>query len=408
VNLVLFTYLIFIFSINAHANSGLVEELKKIEEVEDFNNPKYFNFIYRNIVGSSSPKPFYYDKELYDHSTEAGVMCSYLANMYLFAAMYPGSKYIDLKFLGALDPFEVNRTIFRSINSKGFFSTYENNRKEIQACLKGLFYIREYKGKAYNKSLYDPDNSKNKDLEKLFLIGLTESSQKIGNLNFSLYYRYDGTRGIEAPLFDKSLPQKIYNEISALKNLALKNMSSNGIWEAGVQCVNLTDVSFALENKSRNMTHIECPIRKTISECTDSAYLINKVIVQGKKYFQDHFDLLKIYQIQLYQKDGAKIKLDQTNHKNLNDTLWDYHAVSLLILEDPKTKQAYMVIIDNLINDKLLTISNWLSYFENPTELRFRVFPYIRVEEKEKKYMTMEEAIKYSEKNTIRPASNKY
>jgi hypothetical protein len=384
--------------VGAKFTSDIVTELKKLEGVTDFNDPKYVNYAYQKLLGFTPTKEFYKDG-LYEDQTAANLICKYIVNMHLFAALYPDSKDIDLRFIGAFDPLETNRRLVTELRKNGWTNSYKENRDAIKSCVKSFFHISTYKGVTYDRSIYDPENQKNNYLESMYMAGLSLSyfiPTKI--------YAYSYIPGNKSVLADKKVPQGLVDVLYELKRPGLIEMSAGGALEAGVQCYNITDASDADTNKTRNMTKITCPIRKTRHECTDSTYLINKSIVQNMGTKKDLVKLLKVYGIQVYSKDTAKIAVkNRTTTFDASTSDWDYHEASLVVFQDVNTKEVYMAVIDNFFNIAPMTLSEWMSIFSAPKDLKFRAYPFVRVQEREDKYMTLEAATQYSKENTRNP-----
>jgi hypothetical protein len=308
--------------------------------------------------------------------------------------LYEKLKKIDLRFIGAFDPFEVNETIVKPIDvqKKSWLGIYNLNKMEIQSCLKQKFYLSSYKGVNYNKHLYAPANVKNDLLEFIYVQALSANTIKPSGRSRYVYGFYDDKTGPE-------LTTAHIETVSGLISQVRKDLSKNGKAAVAVQCVSsvIDNGKDVFTNHSQNLEKVVCTTRATRLECTDTTYLLNRSIVQNIKYKPGTIRLLKVYELQLYDKNGGKLSLKKgTTTFGLSTSTWDYHEAALIVFQDTKTGKVYFSVIDEFFYSVPVTLSKWLTdLIPDVTDIKFRLFPYVRVKEREEKYMSEVEAAAY-------------
>ncbi len=391
----------FVVSANLYSSDDVITGLRKI--------PGYNNMVYQKLIGFAPVKGFY-DGSDFEYRNESQLLCSYIYNMHLLTALYSESKDIDLRFIGAIDSLEINADLVRKVEEKGWLNTYNENKKDIQDCIKEKFTKL-----FYNVYIYDSVNPKNTLLETTYLSSLSLSRLDILDDNRPVYYHryvYGHVANDNNILADKKLTSDIRDILLALVSPGLVAMSPGGRSEEAVVCTNVADSTDSEINHTRNRMEVICNDRLTKFDCSDSTYLVNKSISQYFESKKNIVRLLKLYSIRAY--DGKKNKNGEQKRINVNRTKtafgvstsggYKFHEASLVVLQNVKDKEMYMAVVDNFFNILPMTFSEWLGLFSDPSsELRFCIRPYGRDEKTEENYMSMAEAKAYIKVHSIKP-----
>ncbi len=415
-NVNIFAILFVAFSTNAVADD-IVTELKKNKYVTEPN-------LYILIQGLNPTNDFYENvSDMYENASLERPLCLYLLNMHLSLAVFldqktkndidkissikeaidygfENAKPLDLRYLGVMAPIEIYKKQTQEIEIKqnGFWiNTYIENKEKIKTCLSQLLNIKD------KPKIYDVSNIKNTLLEAYYTGMLSVSRLKLAE-NFTLF-AYDTVpwNSYINTVFDKQMSSELKDIVNKLKELGIKSIQPGGPYEAATSCNCVTDSYLADTNRNKDMTEVSCKVRLLREECTDTSYMINKSISQYMDK-QDRIKILRIYEIQAYEQNGKKLKINKPNtllgKKTSN---WDYHVASLIIFKDLISKELYIAINDNFFSQHPMTLKEWTGLFSNSQKIKYVLVPFIRVKGKETLYTTLKMAEKEAEEKRRTP-----
>ncbi len=389
------------FTSTAGTASDVVTELRKNKLTE--------HLLYSSMQGITATDTFYENvQETYEQAELSRPLCQYLLNMHLAFSLFEDKKLeaeinkitsnekaikfavknslpMDLRYIGVIDPIEIYKKQIFDVRDRDWIDLYMENAESIKTCLSWSFNTKD------RSILYDVTNLRNTYLELYYMYLLLLSEFRLSEA--ASIYTYN-IPSAPSTFMNKEIPDEVKTAINELKQYGIKAISSGGQYEAAVDCYNLTDVSMADTNHSKDMTEISCKPRLLREECTDTSYMLNRSIVQSMTYHKK-LKIIKLYEIQAYNYHGGKLKIKQAKTLQGKETSgWDYHVASLVIIQNLKDKNLYIVVNDNFFSENAMTIQEWTTLFSNSQKIKYRLIPFIRSKKREELYMTFDEANK--------------